>query len=76
MEVEIDKENDTITLYAKGLENNTEYKFEWDITYTNNGTAQHEKGDTIKTIPTSRLLLQKRFYMRIAAPRLSLPCPT
>ena len=50
VEVVIDKENDTITLYAKGLENNKEYKFDWNITYAYDGTTQSESDDIIKTI--------------------------
>lgn len=52
LEIVIDKENSTMTIYAKGLKNNGRYRFEWDITYTYDGFYQvgKEKGDAIKTI--------------------------
>ncbi|MDD4690371.1 MAG: hypothetical protein PHE51_11590, partial [Eubacteriales bacterium] len=50
VEIVIDKDNNTITLFAAGLENNKEYKFDWDITYNYNGMAKNESGDIIKTI--------------------------
>ncbi|MCK9479751.1 MAG: hypothetical protein M0R40_09695 [Firmicutes bacterium] len=50
VEIVIDKENDTISMYTAGLENNTEYKFDWDISYTVDGYTMYEEGDMIKTI--------------------------
>lgn len=51
IEAVVDPENDTITLSAEGLENNKDYRFEWDITYRDtSGKAQHETGDIIKKI--------------------------
>jgi len=59
VEAVIDRENDTITLYAAGLENNTEYKFDWDITYTVGGLTMHEEGDMIKIITYEPAVIAK-----------------